>query len=439
MATRFYFPASGAAPVTPPTPAAAWTVTTGFAAFALKSSPSGTAKASGTARTKGSTTANTNRLDRQYLSEFQLAAQNITGTFSMVMRGLESAVGADDWLQVIIRVVSADGATVRGTLYAGSTATAESATVGNEAEEFGTTLATRIKNAIAVSAVTAQDGDRLLVEVGYRSNGTTSTQSGTLEYGDPASTADYALTSGLTTALVPWIEFSQTFTAYIDPSPQYLGKGTTVTIASAANLSLAHPANLVADDIEIAHIYLETPSVAITPPAGWAEIGTEASSGGTNTAIYRLFWKRAAGGETGSVTFTHGTVWRAGYITRWSNCITTGNPFETPGASAAAGTTGATTTSAVSDTTDGPNRTLLFVCANWSGASTWTPPSGFTEQYDSGGEIGGFSTKTQASAGATGSITATTNVSGPLVARLLILVPPDSEVLDLTKFFLSAA
>lgn len=213
MATRFYLPASGSAPVTPPTPDSGWLVTTGFTAHGMPTAKSNTAKSVGTTRTKGSASANINQLDRQYLSNATLNAQTITGTFSLVLRGYESATALDGRVQVILRVVSGDGTTVRGTLYAGSTATV-SATVGNEAEELpGTNAAsraTRIKNALSVSSVSAQSGDRLLLEVGARLGSTSTTTQFTLEYGDPTAGADYALTSGLTTDLAPWLETSQT-------------------------------------------------------------------------------------------------------------------------------------------------------------------------------------------------------------------------------------
>ena len=87
--------------------------------------------------------------------------------------------------------------------------------------------------------------------------------------------------------------------------PAYVNKGANGGNAQAANLTLAYPASVAADNILIAHIYTETAGLSITPPSGWVEIGTEASSGGANTAVYRWYWKRAVGGETGSVTFTH--------------------------------------------------------------------------------------------------------------------------------------
>lgn len=146
---------------------------------------------------------------RQHFTE-TLAAQSLSGTFSLVIRGLESLAAADSTLQAIVRVVSQDGATTRATLYAGHAA-ALNATVGALGQEFGLTAETRIIPAgTALSPYTCVDGDRISVETGPRLyNTVTTSYDTTLRYGHPVGTADFALTAGLTTDLVPWVEFSQ--------------------------------------------------------------------------------------------------------------------------------------------------------------------------------------------------------------------------------------
>lgn len=210
MATRFYLPDTGTAPYVPSI-MTGWEATGGVTAFPTDTIKTNTATNGGAARPKNSTVANDDRLDRIYITGRQLASQTIAvGTFSAVIRAIQSAATTDAWLQTMLRVVSADGTTQRGLIYAGSTAVTEVATVGNEAEEYGTVSSTRIKNAIATSAVTAQAGDRLQIEIGARINGTTTTDTFTHRYGDPSATGDFALTSGLTTDLCPWVELSQT-------------------------------------------------------------------------------------------------------------------------------------------------------------------------------------------------------------------------------------
>jgi hypothetical protein len=206
----------------------------------------------------------------------------------------------------------------------------------------------------------------------------------------------------------------------------FAGNGTNSGTGGAVNLSLALPASIAANDILLAHIYDETQNLAITPPSGWVEITPIASSGQSENHV---FWTRAAGGETGSVTFTHANTTRGGIITRWTGCVTSGTPFDTPGgSSAAANATSSTTTPAVSDTTAGANRLVVFMATDWQQPATFTPPTGFTENIDVGTEVGTVASLLQAAAGATGSITATASASGPLTARLLLLIPASAAV-----------
>lgn len=209
MATRFYLPSSTAAPYTPPNLSAVWDVTTGFTSRATDVVKSDSAAATN-ATAKDSTVSNHDRLQRVYVSAQQLAAQTIpAGTFSAVLRAVESNAAADFWLQIIIRVMSSDGTTERGVLYGGSAAVAESATGGAENQEYPTTAESRIKNAIATASVVAQAGDRVHIEVGARGNGTTSTHTFSHTYLDLVANSDFTLAAGVTTpGLCPWVELS---------------------------------------------------------------------------------------------------------------------------------------------------------------------------------------------------------------------------------------
>lgn len=218
MATRLYLPASGTPAITP-TPSTSWNVTTGFAALPTSTTKSNTALAAGTARSHP-LVAVQNALDRVYVSDTLDSSQGINGTFSAVVRGIQSSTAGNWWLNIILRVVSGDGSIETGVLHPGSAATSAVATVGDEAEELvSATAATRIKNALSLIPVTANAGDRILIEVGGRADAAGQTaRTYTLNYGDPTATADYALTSGLTTLLDPWVEFSQTIT-FGTPAP----------------------------------------------------------------------------------------------------------------------------------------------------------------------------------------------------------------------------
>lgn len=218
MSTRFSLPSAGVAPAAPAY-GGLWDQTAEAARLPLAAAPTDTAIVSPTAAYVGETsvTAPWDVLLRQYVSE-PIGAQMIGGTFSFVAKALESTGTADMFVQIRIAVVSDDGSTVRGELYAGNTATTLGG-AGSANQEMGSG-GTRIYNAIALSAVAALNGDRLLVEVGYRSlNVTATSRLGGVERGDPISGTDYLLAADTATGNRPWLEFSQDIADYVPPPP----------------------------------------------------------------------------------------------------------------------------------------------------------------------------------------------------------------------------
>src|SRR5215207_6249368 len=115
MATRLYGVPTTAAAVSPGF--GAWTATTGAVRRALSLSKSGTAETRGSvAVTSG---AGNNALAFQLISDPLNGAQTITGTVTMVLRGLEQATNDNIGSRVrTIKVYSGDGTTLRGTLLA---------------------------------------------------------------------------------------------------------------------------------------------------------------------------------------------------------------------------------------------------------------------------------------------------------------------------------
>jgi hypothetical protein len=142
----------------------------------------------------------------QFQSPVLTEAYNWTtaDTVSMVIKCAESAAQVDSHLAYVVRVVSGDGATIRGVIglfHATST-------------EFPTsiaTIATRIHDARVdgASNFSSQVGDRIIVEIGVHGV-TPSLAQVQMNLGDPSATGDYALTAGLTTDLCPWVELSRT-------------------------------------------------------------------------------------------------------------------------------------------------------------------------------------------------------------------------------------
>lgn len=137
----------------------------------------------------------------QFVSE-PLVAQAISGTVKAYLR----AVAESDPTvtpRLLVKVVSGDGSTIRGTLLAianyGSGATFSTVALTNCAWANGD----------AVSLVNALDGDRLVVEIGI-SNALSA--DGFVDFGAPSGTSDLPENETETGNLVPWIEFSGTIT-----------------------------------------------------------------------------------------------------------------------------------------------------------------------------------------------------------------------------------
>ncbi len=129
-----------------------------------------------------------------------IAAQTISGlTVKMQLLLKESSAAANiDRVQICLRVVSNDGTTVRGTLFSRTTYT-----TNNELDDTG--LRNRmVLDGDAVSSVTAQDGDRLVLEVGVRTL-TIGSFTAQFQYGENATDLpeDETTTSGAS-----WLEFS---------------------------------------------------------------------------------------------------------------------------------------------------------------------------------------------------------------------------------------
>lgn len=291
MATRFYLPDTGTAPFAAADATilnAAWEQSAGYSTLPTDTVKSNTAHTAGSPRAKNSTTANNDRLDRVYVSSKQLAAGTIAaGTFSAVIRTIQSAATTDAWLQIMIRVVSSDGTVSRGVIYGGSTATTESATAGDEAQEYATSSQTRIKNALATSAVTAQAGDRIQIEIGARINGTTTSDTFTHRYGDETATADFALTAGLTTDLVPWVELSQNLTWVSAPVASFtksVASGTAPLAVSFTDTSTGGPTSWAWDFGDGGTATTQNPSHTYTSAGTYSVTLAATNSQGSNTS-----------------------------------------------------------------------------------------------------------------------------------------------------------
>lgn len=208
MATRFYLSNGDSQGLTPAFDAS-WESTSGATRVAMKTFVRSRAFAS-VVVSEASASGTFDVLIRQYISD-PIAAVTISGTVKGVIRALESNTDADLRSQMVIRVVSYDCATIRGTLIASDasalTSEWDAATLTNRKFPLAWT-----GSGTSVSSVAAQDGDRIVIEVGYRAHNTTvSSRNGTLRFGD-ASGSDLAEDETSTADNNPWVEFSDTIT-----------------------------------------------------------------------------------------------------------------------------------------------------------------------------------------------------------------------------------
>lgn len=214
MATRFYFPSTGASAVNPSY--MAWTGTANADRRAMVRTKINSAQTDKTCLALAGSTAEF-VLNRQYVSEPISGDQTISGTFKGQVRCDQSSGNMNATLAVGIQIVSNDGTTQRGVLLAISASDNTAATppefvveatvptnrsFQDSAENFSLTL----------SSVAALNGDRIVIEIGIREVGTSTTRNSDMPFGDNGSDLGENQSD---TAGDPWGEFSQTinFTA----------------------------------------------------------------------------------------------------------------------------------------------------------------------------------------------------------------------------------
>lgn len=200
MATRFYLqPSAAGIPGISPAFDGGWEQTASGTRRWLKNKPLlAVISPSTTLQPNVPITTTQDILANQWISD-PIPGQIISGTFSLVIRVIQSVTTCNATLAVVVKIVSNDGATSRGTLFS---------VFGTDTAYATGTAATRIVNAQTVTNQTAQDGDRIVVEVGAHVAAPSTSGNYTNNYGTDAAT-DYALTTALTTTLNPWCEFSQ--------------------------------------------------------------------------------------------------------------------------------------------------------------------------------------------------------------------------------------
>lgn len=237
MATRIYLPSSGTAPLGSLAVDTNWELSGSLVRLPCDTAKSNTPLTQKSGQWSSATTQQW--VWTQFQSPPMTAGYSWTtsDTVSMVIKVAESIAQGDSHLAYVVRVVSGDGATIRGVIglyHATST-------------EYPTslaTIATRIHNARTAGATNFSSiiGDRIIIEIGH--HGVTPDVAAIVyhNYGDPSAVQDQILAAGETTDYCPWVELSRTVSfhfALTVAGPNQLQSSGSVSLTQKRNL----PAN----------------------------------------------------------------------------------------------------------------------------------------------------------------------------------------------------
>jgi hypothetical protein len=206
------------------------------------------------------------------------------------------------------------------------------------------------------------------------------------------------------------------------PAPDYVVTGAQLTGANSATANVPVPAGVAAGDLIMIAMKLED-AQSVTPPTDFvAAPGSPVVVSGSNLMNGHVFWKRATGADSGTydMTFT-GTPFRSAVAFKIVDEVESGDPFDVTNTAAKTTTTDGTTPS-VSVTTTGSDRLVVWIGFAFA-AGVCTTLTGYNEKYDPGAGGVVIDVATQASAGSTGSLSATFANNGSTAAWLGAVLP----------------
>jgi Putative Ig domain len=195
------------------------------------------------------------------------------------------------------------------------------------------------------------------------------------------------------------------FNLAISPlAPAFVATGGYGGSASGSTGNITLPADIQANDILLMPVFVANTSggtVTINTPSGWTAVSAQVTLVGGEDL--KFFWKRAAGGESGTVTVTSSgglggaLSFTKGEICSYRNCIATGTPFEAVGE--AHNSAGTANTAGPDVITTGANRAVVAACFV-DFEVTSAQPSGWTDRVNatSGHSFASFSDRAQATA-----------------------------------------
>jgi hypothetical protein len=208
-----------------------------------------------------------------------------SGLFKAVFRAWESAAAANIMNQCVVYVIDSTGA-LRGSWYAGHSTTA----VANEFPG-NTSSSAAVRQfptaGISLGSFAYQDGDRIVIEIGYRAcNASTTNYTAGVHVGYDPGVADHtAGNTTVTTQLNPFVEFAQTLTFQASATPDPTANGSATTPSSSAEGA--------------AGVAVAGSGTATTPaPTAGATAGVAVTAGATAST------SAPSAGSTGAVALT---------------------------------------------------------------------------------------------------------------------------------------
>ena len=198
MATNLYICSTTTPEYTPTTIRGAWDATAGAVARGLSTQLLGAAMTT-VAVAEAVATTDWDVLLLRAVSAPIAADVTIEGTLTAILGLRESNAAADFFTHLHAYVTQGDTDTPRGTLL----------TDDLGATEWPTTATGRTSGALALSAVDALAGDRIVIEIGYRATNSSATSyTGTLNYGNPTGASELTAGSTSVTTLAGSLTFS---------------------------------------------------------------------------------------------------------------------------------------------------------------------------------------------------------------------------------------
>jgi len=163
----------------------------------------------------------------------------------------------------------------------------------------------------------------------------------------------------------------------LNAQPVYEGHGGIGESQDSDTVNVPYPTTINENDILILQT-LSTVDDDFDTPSGW-NFANSVNQGANSTAAW--YWKRAVGTESGNVACTRleTTGGFFGIISRWSNCKTSGTPFE--GATSANGSSSTVSSSSITPTVN-YNRIVCLICAEAATAVGTLAGGNYAEDFE---------------------------------------------------------